>query len=129
MPKNKITTQGYFIKRLRDDGYHVDRVFSRYDDADPRKWTVVINPTTDSVFITCRDNGEWPFRGLYEFGDSGIKIPRGYHINTESTEVVTKHLNEFNILPTSINNNDGTKRRPEQATEKAEKGKKDNQEA
>jgi hypothetical protein len=117
MPKNKITTQGYFVKKLRDIGYYVDRVYSKYGDDDQRKWTVVVNPGTDSVFITCRDNGEWPYRGLYEFGDSGARIPRGYHINTESTQVVAKHLSEFNITPGSINNNDGTRRQTGQKTE------------
>ena len=121
MPKNKITTQSYFIKKLRDSGYYTDRVYSRYNDDDPRKWTVVINPGTDSVFVTCRDNGEWPYRGLYEFGDNGLKIPRGYHINTESTEVVTKHLHEFNVLPGGINNNDGTEQQSQKKAERTTK--------
>jgi hypothetical protein len=109
MPKNKITTQGYFIKKLRDFGYCVERVYSRYGDTDARKWTVVVSPKNESVFITCHDNGEWPWRGLYEFDDSGGKIPRGYHINTESTAVVAKHLQQFNVQLDKINNNDGNK--------------------
>ena len=32
MPKNKITTQGYFLKRLKDSGYYVIRLFDRYND-------------------------------------------------------------------------------------------------
>jgi hypothetical protein len=111
MPKNKITTQGYFIKKLRDSGFFVERVYSKYNKDDSRKWTVVVNPTNESIFITCRDNGEWPWRGLYEFDDSGTIIPRGFHINTESTGVVVKHLQQFNVQPKKINNDDGTEQR------------------
>ena len=41
---NKITTYGYFKKRLRDSGYLVDDLFRRYGKADPRAWSVVIDP-------------------------------------------------------------------------------------
>ena len=112
MPKNKITTQGYFVKRIRDEGYVVDRIYSKYEQTDPRKWTVVINPGKDSVFITCRDNGEWPFRGMYELCDNGVTIPRGFHINTESVDVVVSHLKSFKVIPEKadmINTNDGKK--------------------
>jgi hypothetical protein len=111
MPRNKITTQGYFIKKMRDFGFVVERVYSKYSEDDTRKWTVVVNPKSQSIFITCRDNGEWPWRGLYEFDDSGTIIPRGFHINTESTEVVAKHLQQFNVKPEKINNNDGAEKR------------------
>ena len=114
MGKNNITTKGYFIKRLRDSGFFVVRDYNRYSQHDSRKWTVVVNPKGESVFITCHDNGEWPWRGLYEFDDSGTIIPRGFHINTESTDVVAKHLQQFNVKPEKINNNDG----PEERTRK-----------
>ena len=86
MPKNKITTQGYFIRRLRNLGFMVSRCYDRYSLHDPRKWTVVVNPNEESVFLTCVDNGEWPYRGLYEFADGGNNIPRGFFVNTESVE-------------------------------------------
>ena len=44
MPKNNVTTQGYFIKRLRDNGFLTSRVYDRYSKDDRRKWTVVVNP-------------------------------------------------------------------------------------
>ena len=122
MPKNKITTQGYFVKRIRDRGYRVDRVYSKYCDSDPRKWTIVINPLHESVFITCRDNGEWPWRGMYEFCDNGVNIPRGFHVNTESVDVVVRHLQSFKVQPgveKVINNNDGSERQPGKETETA----------
>ena len=28
--KNKVTTCGYFVKRLRDNGYTVNRIFNEY---------------------------------------------------------------------------------------------------
>ena len=33
---NKITTQCYFIKRLKDSGYLVYRLFDEYSESDPR---------------------------------------------------------------------------------------------
>ena len=97
MTKNKITTQGYFIKRLRDCGFYVVRLYSRYSSTDLRKWTVVVNPGSESVFITCCDSVEWPWRGLFEFSDSGRKFPRGFYINTDSMDVIIKHMIEFQV--------------------------------
>ena len=56
MAKNKLTTVGYFIKRLRDSGYVTDKVFTDYSKIDPRSWTVVVDPRNSSVFITCYNN-------------------------------------------------------------------------
>ena len=117
MPKNKITTQGYFVRRLRNSGYITSRVYDRYQDQDPRKWTIVIDPDGDSVLITCWDTGEWPYRGMYELSDGGRKIPKGYHINTDSIEVIVNHLSQFNIV-TAVNNYNG-RTKPKQSREKA----------
>ncbi len=115
MAKNNITTQGYFVRRLRNSGFITSRVYDRYSDEDQRKWTIVVNPTSDSVLITCCDNGEWPYKGLYELSDGGRKIPRGYYINTDSIEVIISHLITFNIDATEINNLNG---RPKQGQPK-----------
>ena len=105
--KNNITNLSYFTKRLRDSGFYVSRLYDGYSDNDIRKWTVVISPRQDSLFITCIDNGEWPYRGMYEIDDGGRKVPKGYYLNTDSIDVVTKHLNEFKIERAKpINNND-----------------------
>ena len=109
--KNNVTTQGYFVKRLRDNGFYVVKLFDRYSDDDLRKWTVLINPKMDSLTITCVDNGDWPYRGLYEFNDGGRKFPKGFHINTDSMEVIIKHLLEFKIDQTTLNNNDGRQKK------------------
>ena len=112
MPKNKITTQGYFIKRLRDSGYYVIRMFDRYQPDDKRKWTIVINPSTDSIFLTCIDNGDWPHRGLYKLDDDNKIFPHNFYINTESIDVIIKHLGEFEIEKKEpINNSDAKKRK------------------
>ena len=106
--KNNITNLSYFTKRLRDSGFYVSRLYTGYCDDDIRKWTVVIAPRHDSVFITCIDNGEWPYRGMYEIDDGGRKVPKGYYINTDSIDVVIKHLADFNIIcKNPINNSDG----------------------
>lgn len=97
MPKNKITTQGYFVRRLRNEGYYVSRVYDRYSDNDRRKWTIAINPGTDSIFITCVDKGDWPHRGMYRIDDNGSTFPHNFYINTESVDVMMKHLDDFKV--------------------------------
>jgi len=111
MSKNNITTQGYFVKRLRDNGFLTSRVYDRYSEDDPRKWTVVVNPTTDSVLITCVAAQEWPYKGHYNVDDGGMKIPKGLYINTDSIEVIIQHLLQFNIPQLEINRYSGRSRK------------------
>ena len=118
--KNSITTQGYFVKRLRDNGFFVSKIYDRYNSGDNRKWTVLINPKLESLFITCYDNGEWPYRGLYLLDDAGQKLPKNYFINTDSIEVIVKHLIDFNIGANGLNIS-GNGRRQEQKTPKTSK--------
>jgi hypothetical protein len=95
MSKNKTHTQGYFIKRLRDNGYYTIRLFESYSITDCRKWTIVVNPDAESVFITCyRDNFGSTF---FEFNDGGRKFPKNFQLITESLEVIMVHLHEKNI--------------------------------
>tara|TARA_R110000751_G_scaffold32630_3_gene81889 strand:+ start:675 stop:1058 length:384 start_codon:yes stop_codon:yes gene_type:complete len=110
MGKNNVTTQGYFIKRLRDNGFLTSRVYDRYSENDRRKWTVVINAETDSVFVTCVNNGDWPHKGMYHVDDGGQKFPANLYINTLSVEVVIKHLLEFKIDQLELNNYSGRSR-------------------
>ena len=111
MAKNNITTQGYFVRRLRNSGFVTSRVYDRYSQSDRRKWTVVVNPESDSVFITCVDNGDWPHKGMYHVDDGGQKFPAGLYINTLSVEVMIKHLIDFKIDQLELNNNNGRKRK------------------
>ena len=97
--KNKITTQGYFIKRLKDNGYVVWKIMDKYDhDTDYRKWTVMLNPSQESVLITCLINRE----GLnelpcFDFNDGGRLFQKNYSIKTESMEVIMNHLIEHHV--------------------------------
>ena len=63
--KNKLKTPGYFIKRLKDNDFVTLRIFNKYRESDPRRWTVLVDPAGASVFITCFENT--PFKGEYLF--------------------------------------------------------------
>ena len=57
--KNKVTTCGYFLKRLRDNGYIANRIFTDYSAADSRRWTIMIDPKFAALYITCYTNKDW----------------------------------------------------------------------
>lgn len=101
---NKLTTLGYFKKRMRDSGYLVDDIFRNFSPADPRAWTVIIDPGIASIFCTCYINankedikhsqaGEFYF----ELYDGGQFIPGKFAIKTNSIEVLIEWLIKFNI--------------------------------
>jgi hypothetical protein len=90
--QNKIKTPGYFIKRLRDSGYAVLRVFQNYGDHDPRRWTVLIDPGNTSIFITCYNNKSFLDEVMFEFNDGGNRFPRNFSLSTESIEVIVQQL-------------------------------------
>lgn len=92
MSNNKLKTPGYFIKRLRDNGFIVIRLFSVYAKRDPRRWTVMVNPTETSVMITCYANKTELGEILFEFNDGGNQIPKNYNIKTDSIEVIIDYL-------------------------------------
>ena len=92
MSNNKLKTPGYFIKRLRDNGFIVIRLFSVYAKGDPRRWTVMINPSESSVMITCYANKNDLGEILFELNDGGCKIPKNYSIKTDSIEVIIDYL-------------------------------------
>ena len=122
MPKNKITTQGYFVKRLRDAGYYVVRLYSRYSKDDPRKWTVILNPKRESLLITCYDGSDFEGIALYEFNDGGVNLPRNFNISTDSIEVVLGHLKQFGVIGREpLNINDGRRKAQKTSKETEEK--------
>jgi hypothetical protein len=96
--KNKLRTPGYFIKRLRDNGFIVLRVFSVYAKHDSRRWTVIVNPSDASVFITCYLNRENFDEILFELNDGGNRIPRNFSLKTDSIESVVCFLLEHGVL-------------------------------
>lgn len=110
MAGNNIKTQGYFIKRMRDSGYVVSRMFSGYDSLDTRAWTVMIDPGGASVFCTCyineQEDGEFqPGSSYFEFFDGGRYIPGRIKIRTSSFEIVVEQLVKWGINEKSKNYN------------------------
>lgn len=90
--KNKIKTAGYFIKRLRDNGFIVLKMFFRYGKHDPRRWTILVDPSGSSVFITCYTNKDFLNDVMFEFNDGGVKFPKNFSLRTDSLEVVMQNL-------------------------------------
>ena len=90
--KNKLKTAGYFIKRLKDNGFVTLRIFDKYSDTDPRKWTVLVDPSGASVYITCFENT--PFRGeyLFNFSVGNQNFKGNFSLRTDSIEVVVQRL-------------------------------------
>jgi hypothetical protein len=128
MSNNKLKTPSYFIKRLRDNGFIVLRLFAVYAKKDPRRWTVMVNPSDSSVMITCYANKNDLNEILFEINDGGFQIPRNFSLKTDSIEVIIDYLishgitnntdyhGKFRYLTKRINNrNEGQE--PEQETE------------
>ena len=102
MKKNKITTLGYFTKRLKDNNFVVWKIFNKYGQHDPRLWTVLVNPGEESMYITCYINtdelGSIP---VFELHD-GVSVFRNYaKIQTRSMEVIIKYLLDRGVQPNS----------------------------
>jgi len=91
-PKNSIKTPCYFLKRLRDNGFIALKIFNGYGQHDPRRWTVLVDPSGASVFITCFQNKEFLNDIMFELNDGGVRICRNYSIKTDSIEVIIRYL-------------------------------------
>lgn len=100
--KNKVTTCGYFIKRLRDNGYAVNRIFNEYSTQDCRKWTVMIGPRAASLYITCYVNRDWNGDQMFELND-GVNF-KNLQLKTDSMEVILTKLIDKDILPSEESN-------------------------
>ena len=94
---NKLTTMGYFMKRLRDSGYLVDRLFMGYSMIDSRTWSVVIDPGCASIFVTCYQNETEQGTAYFEMYDGGRFIPGRLKLETNSIETFIGYLVQFNI--------------------------------
>lgn len=95
--KNKVTTGGYFLRRLRESGFIAIRLFKDYADADPRKWTIMVDPSGSSVVITCFVNKEFSGDVMFEFNDGGNKFPRNWNFKTQSMETIITTLIEKGV--------------------------------
>lgn len=92
LTKNKIKTAGYFIKRLRDNGFIVLKVFAFYAKTDQRRWTILVNPGEASVYITCYQSVEGVNDFSFELNDGGKYITKNMFLKTDSIEVVIEYL-------------------------------------
>lgn len=97
MAANKLTTVGYFLKRLRDSGYYAHKVFDNYGMVDPRSWTIVIDPGVSSIFCTCYVNCPYVGASYFELYDGGQFIPGRMKLSTSSFEVLLEKLVKFGI--------------------------------
>ena len=97
--KNKVHTLSYFKKRLKDCGYIVWEIMNKYSLEDPRKWTVMINPSLESVFITCIVNrvelGDIP---EFEINDGGLRFQKNLTLKTNSMEVLINLFSNKGIV-------------------------------
>ena len=94
--KNKVSTLGYFVKRLKDSGYIVWKMFNKYSIEDNRKWTVLINPGDESVFITCRVNvDERSTSPHFDIYDARQATFKNMTLATDSIEVIINHLIKY----------------------------------
>ncbi len=98
---NKLTTLGYMLKRLRDSGYVAHKVFTDYGIADPRAWTLVIEPKISSVFCTCWINDPYLGESFFELNDGGQYIPGKLRLKTSSFEILVEHLVKNGIVGSS----------------------------
>ena len=94
---NKIDTPGYLLKRLRQSGFIAIRLFNKFSDSDPRRWTIMIDPAGASIFVTCYEN--YPDVGdiSFEFNDGGQNWPKNFFLKTKSVEVILYQLIEKGI--------------------------------
>lgn len=96
---NKLTTLGYSLKRFRDSGYIADRIYTKYNKADPRAWTIILDPGGASVFCTCFVNDPYMKATYFELYDGNQFIPGRLKIKTSSFEVLVEHLIRNGIRP------------------------------
>lgn len=90
---NKISSKSYCIKRLRDCGYHVDKLDSiEYTESDHRKWSAIIDPNGLSIFLTCNKDE------TFNFYDGGRYLQSSMKLNTDSVEVMVEFLNNQGII-------------------------------
>lgn len=95
--KNKITTGGYFLSRLKDSGFIAIRLFKEYGVHDPRKWTIMVDPGGQSLIITCYVNKEFAGDTYFEFNDGGNMFPKNYNLKTQSMEIIVTTMIERGV--------------------------------
>ena len=95
--KNNLYTSSYFIKRLKDSGFIVVKIWYGFADSDPRKWTILVDPGDASIFVTCFQNKEDKGDIMFEMNDGGRRYPKNFSIKTDSMEVIISSLVEKGV--------------------------------
>lgn len=95
--KNNIYTPSYFMKRMKDAGYSIWKIFDKYGPHDSRYWTMLIDPGGYSVWVTCHFNKDEINDVMFELDDGGNYIPRRLMIKTASVETIISNLYKFKI--------------------------------
>lgn len=95
---NNISNLSYLVKRLKDSGYETWKILDSYPEADPRKFTLLVDRTTANVFITCYSNLIEEGDHIFELHDGGQFIPFRFRIKTDSFEILVNHLTKFGIV-------------------------------
>ena len=114
--KNNIYTPSYFLKRMKDNGYGIWKIFDKYGPHDSRYWTMIIDPGGFSVWVTCYFNKHELNDVYFELDDGGNRIPKKLLIKTLSIETIISNLLSFGVDNTEpfdsslimINKDDGT---------------------
>lgn len=89
------------MKRMKDNGYGIWKIFDKYGLHDNRYWTMLVDPGGYSVWITCYFNLEEKGDVAFEMDDGGKNIPRRLMIKTSSIETIISKLIRFGITNNS----------------------------
>jgi hypothetical protein len=92
MSKNKLYNQSYFVKRILDAGYSVDRLNIKFESDDTRRWMILINSKRikyhHNICVTCFKTKE-----EFSFKFQGQAI-RDFILNTKSMNTIIEILND-----------------------------------
>lgn len=95
--KNNVYTPSYFMKRMKDSGYAIWKIFDKYGPHDSRYWTMLIDPGGFSVWVTCYLNKDELNDVFFELDDGGARIPKRLRIKTASVETIISNLMAFGV--------------------------------
>ena len=100
--KNSVKNLGYLIYRLKNCGYVVWKIKDKYNVGDTRKWTILVNPGLESVYITCCVNEqELDYSPVFKFDGGSLRFSNGLQLSTKSVESIVEYLMENGVTPDS----------------------------
>lgn len=85
------------MKRVKDSGFGIWKMFDKYGPHDSRYWSMIIDPGGYTIWVTCYLNREELDDVCFEFNDGGVRIPRNFIIKTSSIETIISNLLGFGI--------------------------------